>query len=180
MQQISNCNIWQKPQVVVPRNEVKKCDNEIIKVSAESPEAHKNDRNHYDEKCNQEDEAYKEKAPACSVKTPVSEAQQRLLRAAPPLQLGGVAGRKGSLTSECSSSTELDTPRHLARLASSARWDHSGAVGPDILTLMLNIHYIQIKIGTLDGLNNLAKTYSLSVKVVGTRALAVVGTFSEY
>ena len=132
VQQISNCNIWQKPQVVVPRNEVKKCDNEIIKVSAESPEAHKNDRNHYDEKCNQEDEAYKEKAPAGSVKTPVSEAQQQLLRAAPPLQLGGVAGRKGSLTSECSSSTELDTPRHLARLASSARWDHSGAVGPDI------------------------------------------------
>ena len=143
LQQISdNCNIWQKPQVVVPRNEVKKCDNEIIKVSAESPEAHKNDRNHYDEKCNQEDEAYKEKVPASSVKTPVSEAHQRLLRSGPG---PGLQLRKGSLTSECSSSTELDTPRHTARLTSSARSDLSGTCNDDIAMYILFIFkYVEI------------------------------------
>ena len=122
-------HLWQniKP-CKVPRTEVKKCDNENIKVTS-----HENTKN---EKCinnrAHDEETFKEKMSPPSIencdmdRNSASAKETSSPQISKMVEMNNIKNkkiflRKGSLTSECSSSTEVDTPKHQNRI-SSLRW----------------------------------------------------------
>ena len=118
---------------LVPRTEGKQCDKENEIVS-ESLEVQTNDESHNEKQCNQE-KTYCEKTPDCQIKSVMLEEQKINLEdntnrvLTKNGQLNNIRNspitnkilRKDSLTSECSTSTDIDTPRHLAKFSSSIR-----------------------------------------------------------
>ena len=119
--------------VLVPRTEGKQCDKENEIVS-ESLEVQGNDESHNEKQCNQE-KLYCEKTSDCQIKSETLEKQKNILgdnsnRALTKNgQLNTIRNspitnkilRKDSLISECSTSTDIDTPRHISKFSSSIR-----------------------------------------------------------
>ena len=122
-------SVWQNIKLCkVPRAEVKKCDNDNEKIKV--PLSHETSAN---EKCinggGNEDETYKEKVSPPSIEhcdtDRISPSAQETSspNISKMVEMNNIKNkniflRKGSLTSECSSSTEVDTPKHHNRISS--------------------------------------------------------------
>ena len=118
---------------LVPRTEGKQCDKENEIVS-ESLEVQGNDESHNEKQCNQE-KIYCEKTSDCQIKSETLEKQKiisgdnsnRVLTKNGQLNtirnspITNKILRKDSLISECSTSTDIDTPRHISKFSSSIR-----------------------------------------------------------